>query len=346
MSTKSSQLQIRVSPDQKAALKRLAADAGQSVSAYVLSTVLPASQVEFGHKVRAIRSAADRREAIIELHRYLAALSPGAFTATVREVDMDGFPGILQNQLAALVEDEARVRGAPAPPWVAAIDEPDNPHFAWDLRSLRPHLLRQTPAAYKRRNVYADIPVPLRPTQAHSPEIAPLLHLSVALESAGVIGEVCTIRDAVFLIAFEGKPESRRLRHVFHPLAAFRNAVQLVAGEHGLEPDWLDQVAGIVAGRPGVHGGFYEDPSLRVYSPHPDYVLALRLASLPFEPGGDEHEQACREIRQLLHHVDVTSEHDGRARVAPFFIDRQLPEDLAALLTPESATGPAEPPHG
>ena len=47
MQTKTSQLQIRVSPEEKSALKRLAASAGQSVSSYVLSRVLPSAELEF-----------------------------------------------------------------------------------------------------------------------------------------------------------------------------------------------------------------------------------------------------------------------------------------------------------
>ena len=60
MSMKSEQLQIRVTPRQKVALKRSAAAAGVDVSTYVLSRVLPPSHDRFAEILSALRADAYR----------------------------------------------------------------------------------------------------------------------------------------------------------------------------------------------------------------------------------------------------------------------------------------------
>ena len=51
VSTKTSQLQIRISPSQKEMLKRMADQAGLSLSAYVLSRALPSVRRELETKL-------------------------------------------------------------------------------------------------------------------------------------------------------------------------------------------------------------------------------------------------------------------------------------------------------
>ena len=154
MSTKTSQLQIRVSPEQKAALKRLASDAELTVSAYVLSVVLPSAQREFATFVKGLRRGSNRSKALSDLMLFLAALSREEFPATVADVELANLPRLLQNYVAAAVEQEAMRKGVAPPSWVDVVEPPSRPNFAWDLPSLRPHLMRVTPLAFKRRNVF------------------------------------------------------------------------------------------------------------------------------------------------------------------------------------------------
>lgn len=158
MGPKTSQLQIRVSPDQKAALKRLAADAGVSVSAYVLSVVLPPTQAEFQQHVNALTSPSDRRRVLADLVAFLSGLSPAEFPVSVHEVDLKGIPLLAQNLLASCVEQEATRKAVPAPDWTRNVPPMDRPYFEWDLRSLRPHLMRISPPAFKRRSLYLGAP--------------------------------------------------------------------------------------------------------------------------------------------------------------------------------------------
>ena len=156
MSRKTSQLQIRVSPEQKTALKRMAAEAGLNVSEFVLATVLPSSQAEFAARAKEIADRSRRPAALRELQDYLSGLAPDELKAAVSHIDMVELAPALQNYVAATVEQITREKGVPAPGWATAIPGLATPHFAWEPRSLRPHLMRITPGDFKRRNVFVD----------------------------------------------------------------------------------------------------------------------------------------------------------------------------------------------
>ena len=70
--------------------------------------------------------------------------------------DLSSLPAFLQNYVAALVEQAASLKQVPLPPWTSAIDPLERPYFATTLRSLKLHLLRASPAAFKRRNLFID----------------------------------------------------------------------------------------------------------------------------------------------------------------------------------------------
>ena len=154
METRSGQLQIRVTPAEKAALKRLAADAGQSVSAFVLARALPQGHDGVNRRVRALGGGKMLSNTMSDLQLYLSSLSPHEFEAAVAGVDIEELTPLQANCAAAAVEGEAWRRARKAPAWTQAIEPLGQPYFAWGLPSLRPHLMRVTPAPLKRRNVY------------------------------------------------------------------------------------------------------------------------------------------------------------------------------------------------
>jgi hypothetical protein len=158
MSSKTSQLQIRVSPEQKRALKLLAERAGLSTSAYVLSIALPGGSPEFTRRVQALSAGRDRPNALSDLGFYLAAIPPETFLRAISEVDFGKLSPLLRNYAAAAVEQECARRRAPIPSWATDVEPPARPHFAWELRSLRPHLTRVSPPAFKRRNLFVPSP--------------------------------------------------------------------------------------------------------------------------------------------------------------------------------------------
>jgi len=134
MAAKSEQLQIRVTAREKAALKRLARAAGLDVSTFVLARVLPANSARVSGIIRALREDDDHRFALAELNDALSSLATGELAEAVEAIDVRELPPLLQNYVVPLEE----------------------PYFATSLRSLRLHLLRAAPLAYKRRNIFVD----------------------------------------------------------------------------------------------------------------------------------------------------------------------------------------------
>jgi hypothetical protein len=155
MATKSAQLQIRVTPRQKALLKRQAVAAGQELSAYVLARVLPPAEGRFDRLVAGLGSE-DPRFVLAELHDFLAACPPMMFADDLANPPPDGLPAWLLNYLAAMVETAAMRKGLVPPAWTRRIAPLATPHFATPLASLRLHLLRSAPVAFKRRNIFVD----------------------------------------------------------------------------------------------------------------------------------------------------------------------------------------------
>lgn len=156
MTTRSEQLQIRLTPGEKAALKRRASAAGQDVSAYVLACALPQAPGRLLSAIEALHEDADRRFALAELSDALAELAPTEFGAALDTVDIRPLGAFLQNYVAAMVEQAAVEKRVPAPAWTREVEPLAGPHFSTSLTSVRLYLLRVTPLAFKRRNIFTD----------------------------------------------------------------------------------------------------------------------------------------------------------------------------------------------
>jgi hypothetical protein len=158
MHAKTSQLQIRVSPAEKAALRRLADQAGVSVSAFVLQRALPRTHEGISARIRHLQGGKDLLNALSDFMLYLSTLSHDEFEDGVAAAELAELTTLQLNCAAAAVEHESWRRGLATPFWTGTIPPLERPYFAWGLRSLRPRLLRVTPAAFKRRNVYVPSP--------------------------------------------------------------------------------------------------------------------------------------------------------------------------------------------
>jgi hypothetical protein len=156
VAAKTQQLQIRIAPAQKTALRRLARAAGLDVSSYVLARLLPPEQGRFAGLLRRMGEEADRRFALAELHDLLRSCAPAQFSEAVAVADLRDLPVWLQNYVAAMVEQAAEQKELAPPVWVGNVTPLDDPHFATPLRSLRLHLLASSPTAFKRRNIFID----------------------------------------------------------------------------------------------------------------------------------------------------------------------------------------------
>ena len=158
MTPKTEQLQIRVTPLQKAALKQLAEGAGQDVSTYVLSRALPEAGQRFDELVRALAGETATSLLLAELDDLLAPLMGRQLTEAVALAprELRELSPYLRNYVAAMVEHACQRRELRPPSWVMDVAPLDEPHFATTLRSLRPYLVRTSPVVFKRRNIFVD----------------------------------------------------------------------------------------------------------------------------------------------------------------------------------------------
>ena len=160
--TKSGQIQIRVSPAQKAAIRAAARRTGLGISAYVLARVLPAPARRFQELTRSLSGTGadspDTRFALAELNSWLAGLGAGELPEAVASPPPRLTP-YLANYLAAMVEVACGDQGVAPPSWTRAAPPLTAPVFGSELMGLRLYLLTHSPAPFRRRNIFIDASV-------------------------------------------------------------------------------------------------------------------------------------------------------------------------------------------
>lgn len=159
---KSAQIQLRVTPQQKAVLQRRARAAGLDLTAYVLARLVPDLAARLQARVSALREPAGRRLAYAALHDLLAELAPATFAEATLDLSLVGLGEVERNRVAAMVEHAAHRLGVPPPAWCGDVEPLAHPEFSGGLRSLRPHLLRSSPVAFRRRNLFVDASIGAR----------------------------------------------------------------------------------------------------------------------------------------------------------------------------------------
>lgn len=153
---KTEQLQIRVTPAQKASLRRAAERAGQDLSEYVLARALPSARDRLERLLPALRDERESRYVLAEIHDLLASLGPSQLEDAISAAPPADLSRYLQNYVAAMVEQAATQRGVSPPPWLREIEPLAEPVFATPLAGLRLHLLRSSPVPFRRRNLFVD----------------------------------------------------------------------------------------------------------------------------------------------------------------------------------------------
>jgi hypothetical protein len=157
--SKSHQLQIRVTPNEKSAIRRLARAAGLDVSSYVLARALPATQGRFDGLLRALAEPHGRSYGLAELNYFLSALSGPELAEAVGLVEwavLEALPEHERNYVAGMVELACARQDRAPPAWTTVVRPLARPRFGTELRSVRPHLLRASPVPFKRRNIFID----------------------------------------------------------------------------------------------------------------------------------------------------------------------------------------------
>lgn len=126
------------------------------MSAYVLGRVLPPTALEFQRLVGELREAERPSYALAAISDLLVKLSPAELVSAVDAAELRDMPALSQNQLAAMVEHASHAADVRPPSWCGDVEPLASAWFAAPLTKLRAHLLRASPVAFRRRNLFVD----------------------------------------------------------------------------------------------------------------------------------------------------------------------------------------------
>jgi hypothetical protein len=150
--------------------------------------------------------------------------------------------------------------------------------------------------------------------------------LSERLGECGASGEVDVVGGTAMMLAFSARQATKDVDTVFFPAQVIRECAARVARELDLAPDWLNDAA---KGYLSVRGEFESKltlPHLRVMTPIPEYLLAMKVmaARTGLDGVGDKDD-----IAFLIRRIGFSSTEEVM-RVVERFYDRStiLPRSL------------------
>jgi hypothetical protein len=153
---RSEQLQIRVSPAEKAAIRRAAEHAAMDMSAYVLSRALPSPAMKLQARIEECAGPAPPGFGLAELSTLLSRWTTAELRDAIAVPPTAALTPFLSNYIAAMIEQACERRSVRVPAWLRAIAPLPEPAFGSTLKSLRLHLLTHSSPPFRRRNIFID----------------------------------------------------------------------------------------------------------------------------------------------------------------------------------------------
>ena len=129
-------------------------------------------------------------------------------------------------------------------------------------------------------------------------------------------------------LVFDARPATRDVDAFFRPTKLIREAAARVAAKEGVPETWLnDAVKGFLSPR-GDFDPYLELPHLRVFTARPEYLLAMKCASMRL---GEEFRD-LDDVRYLLRYLNISTVEAARDIVRQYFDDDMLaPKTWLAL---------------
>lgn len=153
---KTDQLQLRVSPAEKAKIRRRAKAAGLGISEWVLGKLIPPGAEQFESILVDLEKFGQEQYALADLNDFLHGLTKAEFTVAVSERPVVNLSDYYWNYVAAMIEVAANQKNAVAPKWLREIASLKEPVFSAQLKSIRLHLLLTSPPPFRSRNIFID----------------------------------------------------------------------------------------------------------------------------------------------------------------------------------------------
>lgn len=161
-------------------------------------------------------------------------------------------------------------------------------------------------------------PVGIKLTKADIRRLFELLDAELA--GQGIHGELYLVGGAVMCLALDARDSTRDVDAMFRPGRAIREAAVRVASKAGAPETWLnDAVKGYLSPR-GEFDEFLDLPHLKVFVARPEYLLAMKYASMRL--GEEFHD--LDDVRYLLRYLNIAKADDALAIVGRYFEEEQL----------------------
>lgn len=156
-SNKIEQLQIRVSPAEKALITRSAKAAGLSMSDWVLSQVLKKTSHQFRNLVTELTKNQENNSYVLaEINDFLSRLPAHELMEAVTYPPTTKLSPYVLNYLTAMIEQACYNKNIQLPDWCRTVQALPEPHFITEMKSLRMHLLLNSPPFFRNRNIFID----------------------------------------------------------------------------------------------------------------------------------------------------------------------------------------------
>jgi len=133
---------------------------------------------------------------------------------------------------------------------------------------------------------------------------------------------------AVLFQAFAAHPATAHVSAMLKPSSVVRDAIEAVAAREGVGSDWAHGAVRRVLSDSGDPSAYLELDRVRVFTPLPEYVLAVKCAAMRL----GEAFQEMDDIRYVLRAMNVTTAEAALSIVSDYFTDRQLPPETRARL--------------
>jgi hypothetical protein len=152
--------------------------------------------------------------------------------------------------------------------------------------------------------------------------------LDAELAAEGIEGEIYLVGGAVMCLAFDARPSTRDVDALFRPAPEIRRAAARVAARAGVSDHWLNDAVKRYLSPHGDFDSYLELPHLRVFVARPEYLLAMKCASMRL--GEEFHD--LDDVRYLLRYLNIDNVNDAFAIVTHYVPERQLhPKSRLAL---------------
>ena len=152
---KSEYLQIRVSKQEKELIKSAAQSANMDMSAWLLKRALYFKSKIFNTIISKF-STEHNTFVLAELHDFLHDLNRNEFEMALSIKPNNKLTDFQINYTIAMIAHRANQLNTSPPDWTCHFSVLKKPYFGTNLKSLRLHLLINSPIAFKQRNIYID----------------------------------------------------------------------------------------------------------------------------------------------------------------------------------------------